>query len=147
MKALLHTTLAFCVLLAVVSTLATPAGAGDGRATIRLPAAERAHFRKGMRIYLESVEGIIDGMSKHKMALVAKAAKKSGVGMVKDVSLETVLGVPPEFSLMSMDTHEKFDDLAKTARENGTKLEVMNKLSTILGACTACHAAYKLTPQ
>ena len=123
------------------------AAAKDERTVIHLSAADRAHFRRGMRVYLESVEGIIDGMTKHKMALVAKAAQKSGMGMVKDVSLDTVIGLPPEFVLMSSDTHEKFDDLAKTARGGATKLQVMEKLGTILTACTSCHSAFRLTPQ
>ncbi len=120
----------------------------DGRTVIHMSAANRVHFRKGMRVYLESIEGVIDGMTKHKMGLVAKAAKKSGMGMIKDVSLSTALSLPPEFVLMSADTHEKFDELAKTARTNGvSKLQIMEELSTILGACTACHAAFRLTPQ
>ena len=124
-----------------------PAVRKDGRTVIHLPAADRLQFRQGMRVYLESIEGTIDGMTKHKMALVAKAAQKSGMGMVKDVSLETALGLPPEFVLMSTDTHEKFDDLAKTARGGGaTKLEIMEKLGTILAACTSCHSAFRLTP-
>lgn len=143
MKSLMPVCVAVC---AVFAASGTPVGAGsDGRTTIHLPAAERAHFRKGMRVYLESIEGIIDGMAKHKMALVAKAAKKSGVSMVKDVSLDTALGLPPEFAMISMDTHEKFDELAKTARENGvSKLQITNQLSTILAACTSCHSAFKL---
>lgn len=147
MKQVLYAAMALAVLLAAGMGVAGKSLAAEERTVIKLPPTERAHFRKGMRVYLESIEGIIEGMSKHKMGHVAKAAKKSGVGMVKDVSLDTALAVPPEFSLMSMDTHEKFDDLAKTAHDNGTKLEVMTKLSTILGACTSCHAAYKLSPQ
>ncbi len=120
----------------------------DGRTVIHLSAVNRVHFRKGMRVYLESIEGIIDGMTQHKMGLVAKAAKKSGMNMIKDVSLETALGLPPEFILMSADTHEKFDELAKTARTNRvSKLQIMEQLSTILGACTSCHSAFRLTPQ
>lgn len=126
-----------------------PAAArSDGRTAIHLSVKDRLEFRKGMRVYLESVEGIIDGMTKHKMGLVAKAAQKSGMGMIKDVSLETALGLPPEFVLMSTDTHEKFDDLAKLARTNGVaKMQITEKLGVILAACTSCHSAFRLTPQ
>ena len=48
---------------------------------------------------------------------------------------------------MSMDTHEKFDDLAKDVRAGANKIAVMDKLGTILTACTTCHNAFRLAPQ
>lgn len=152
MTKVLHGVLMACALIAGCYTLGADKSAanssrGDDRTPITLSPAERVHFREGMRGYLESIEGIIDGMTKHKMPLVAKAAKKSGMGMVKDVSVGTAISLPPEFVMMSVDTHEKFDDLAKEAKEVGTKLAVMNKLSTLMANCNACHSGFRLSPR
>ena len=66
--------------------------------------------------------------------------------MVESVSFAEVLTLPPEFLALSLDTHQKFDDLAHEAVAQGTKSSALKQLGAILANCTACHAAYRLAP-
>ena len=98
-------------------------------------------------MYLESVEGITDALADNKMLLVAKAAKKSGMGMVDEPEIAIAMKLPPEFVAISLDTHQKFDAMAQEAAEGGTKVGALRHIGEILANCTACHATYRLSPQ
>jgi hypothetical protein len=117
------------------------------RTPIQLSASEREHLRLGMRVYLESVEGITDALADNKMLLVAKAAKKSGMGMVDEPEIAIAMKLPPEFVAISLDTHQKFDAMAQEAAEGGTKVGALTHIGEILANCTACHVTYRLSPQ
>jgi cytochrome c556 len=57
------------------------------------------------------------------------------------------LKLPPEFVAVSIDTHQKFDDLAAAASSGATKAKVLEDLAHILTNCTSCHAGYRLATQ
>jgi len=140
------TMLASClVLLAACSaTRGMTVPGPDRRTTIDLSAKESAHLRRGMRIFLESVQGIADGVRRNRMAQVARSAERSGMGMIEDISFSDAASLPPEFIIMSIDTHQKFDALSRSAAENGTRASTLEQLSAILANCTACHTMYRL---
>ena len=117
----------------------------DQRTAIALTREEARHLRRGMRIFLESVQGIIDGANRNDMRQVAASADRSGMGLVEDLTFADVLKLPPEFVALSLDTHQKFAALARTAREGAGKKQVMEDLGWILTNCTACHASYRLS--
>lgn len=116
----------------------------NARTTIRLPAEESAQLRHGMRIYLESVEGVLAGARRGKMAQVARSAERSGMGMLEDISFADALKLPSEFIIMSIDTHQKFDALSREAADGGSKAAALERLSAILANCTACHNMYRI---
>jgi len=116
----------------------------DRRTPVSLSAKERERLRLGMRIFLESVEGILEGAQQNRMAAVARSAERSGMGMVEDISFSDAMKLPPEFVILSMDTHQKFDALSREAAENLTKQGALDQLSAILANCTACHTTYRL---
>lgn len=134
--------LAALSMVAIVTAPALVAG-GDGRVRIELSAKEREHIRAGMRVYLETIQGIVEGLARHRMAAVARSAAKGGERMLADVSLELVMKLPPDFVLISADTHRKLDELAAAARQPGTKLAVTTRLGEVLENCTSCHAKYR----
>jgi len=117
------------------------------REPLRLSMQEREHMRAGMRAFLESVEGINKGLAENRVQLVAKSAKRSGWSMMDAEATATALKLPPEFVAISIDTHQKFDDLAAAASTGAPKSEILRRLGDILSNCTSCHAAYRLTPQ
>ncbi len=97
-----------------------------------------------MRRYLDSVQGIVDGLARSNMAAVAESARKAGAAMVSDISLVAIVGLPPDFLLASMATHQKFDELADEAKAGATRMAVLDKLSGILATCNACHETYRV---
>ncbi len=115
----------------------------DLRTPIRLSTDEDEHLRSGMRDYLESIQGIVGALPQNKMAVVASNAKRAGMGMLNDVPVSAVMKLPPEFIILSIDTHQKFDALSRLAEESGNKSAVLAQLSEILVNCTACHSTYR----
>jgi hypothetical protein len=153
----LRSALTVVVLLAacVVSQLLTACGGSrvgaasspDARTPVHLSAKEREHLRSGMRIYLESMHGIIEALAESKMSAVAQNARKAGIEALRDVPLWSAIKLPPEFVLLGMDTHQKFDDLSRAASRMGNRKEVLQQLRDILANCTGCHATYRLSPE
>lgn len=117
------------------------------RERLQLSVDEREHLRAGMRSFLESVGGITQGLAENQMQRVAKSAKRSGWSMMDASAAATALKLPPEFVAISIDTHQKFDDLAAEASAGATKAKVLADLTQILGNCTSCHAMYRLGPR
>jgi hypothetical protein len=100
-----------------------------------------------MRVYLESIQGIVEGLTDRKMLVVAESARKAGMGAVHDVPLSVAAKLPPEFVLLGMDTHQKFDALSRLADASGrtgSRAEILQHFRSILANCTACHATYRI---
>ncbi len=118
----------------------------DTREKIVLTAAERERLLSGMRTYLKSIEGIVEGLASNRLDRVRASALKSGKALLGDVDPALALAIPMSFSLMSLDTHEKFDALAAKAGQKAAKTEILRDLSVILGICTGCHATFRVVP-
>lgn len=101
-------------------------------------------FRAGMQVYLNSLFAITSALSTNDRAGVATGAKASGMSAVKDVSVSEALAMPPQFVLLAVDTHQRFDALAAAASSGATRSALLTQLSDIVGNCTACHAAYRV---
>jgi hypothetical protein len=127
---------------ALVLAVAMPALADEPEA-LHLAAGDRAALKQGMRRYLESIAAITEGLAASNMSKVIAAAKRSGNVMLAEVSPSVVMQAPPAFSLMSADTHQKFDDLAHFAETAPARTEVLKRLADILANCTGCHSAYR----
>lgn len=116
----------------------------DVRTLVSLPSKEREHLRRGMRIYLDSLQGIAEALAERKMPLVAEHARKAGSAAIGDVPIAVTVTLPPGFVLLGMDTHQRFDALAAAASARTSTNEVMQQLRDILGNCTACHSSYRI---
>jgi hypothetical protein len=116
---------------------------GAPRTPIALSAKERESIRAGMRVYLECLEGIIIALSANRMGDVARNAKRAGTDMIQGVSAADAVRLPPEFLLLALDTHLKFDAMAQEASQHGSKKAVLQQLGAVLDNCNACHATYR----
>ena len=119
----------------------------DGREKLPLTTRERDHMLAGMRTYLQSIQGIIEGVATNRMDRVSRSAAKSGTKLADTVNPGVAFIVPPAFTTMSLDTHAKFEDLAVKAKGGASKIEIMNGLAALLANCTNCHAAYRVEPR
>jgi hypothetical protein len=117
----------------------------DARTSIELAPKEAEHLRAGMRIYLASIQGIVEALARNKMEVVASESKRAGMGMLSDIPVSLVMELPPAFVALSMDTHQKFDALSREAQSSGTKSSVLTHLQEILANCTTCHATYRVS--
>jgi len=136
---------AVCVML--TGSLATQRRAqarAAAREAVSFSRAEAEEMLSGMRTYLETIQDIVSALAENKIARVADIAARSGNKMLSGMNPMTGLKAPVGFSMMSLDTHDKFDKLAEKARGGISRTEVLADLQEILSNCTGCHAAYRL---
>lgn len=115
----------------------------DGREVIELDPSERARLLEGMRLYLQSIEGIVEALAANKPAVVASYAHQAGTKMLQDAPLSISFKAPLEFITLSVNTHQKFDTLAAQAT-NSSRSEILTAVADILTGCTGCHAVYRI---
>lgn len=116
----------------------------DGRSAIIMTIAERDLVLEEMRGFLEGVEAIIDGVAVGDMTAISESAHKVGMANVQGVPVSLMAKLPLEFKTLGMDTHNAFDELAMEAADMGDTKVVLQKLGSILGNCTSCHASYRI---
>lgn len=69
------------------------------------------------------------------------------MGMDKDVNPTMVAKIPLAFKQMGMSVHHEFDGLADGIAQGETASQIIRRLSTITGQCTACHQMYRFSYQ
>lgn len=136
----------FGAALVLTAAMGLPAAGAGPREKIPMTIAERDKLLAGMRVYLESIEGITVGLSNNRMADAASSARRSGKALLEDVDPASALSVPMTFTILSLDTHEKFDAIAAKAKAKAPKSEILQDLGAILSNCTGCHANYRIVP-
>jgi cytochrome c556 len=123
-----------------------PQSQGDPREAVALSPVEAEKMLTGMRTYLETIQGIVAALAENDTSRVPALAMKSGAKMLEEVAPTTGLKTPMGFSMMSFDTHDKFDKLADKAAKGSSRSELLKDLRDIMGNCISCHAAYRLAP-
>lgn len=116
----------------------------DPRQVVALTPSEMRTLLAGMRTYLEAIQEIIEVIAESKIARVAAIASKAGSKLLQTTSPMTALEVPLGFTAMSLDTHDKFDQLAKKAEQGASRTEILADLGAIMSNCVSCHASYRL---
>lgn len=115
----------------------------DARTIIQLTSKERDFVLFEMRVFLQSVQQITDGIVNDDMEQVSKSARKSGHSAAVAVPGSLVGKLPIAFKKMGSDTHAKFDALALDAEQLGDSNHTLMQLNTLLENCVSCHAAFR----
>jgi hypothetical protein len=116
----------------------------SARCTEGLESGERNLVLKEMRAFVESLQLMLDALSKDDMKGVAKAARAMGMVKSQDVSLAMVGKLPLEFKKLAFGVHGGFDTIANDAEAIGTTKHTLGQLSEVLQKCVACHRSYQL---
>jgi hypothetical protein len=116
----------------------------DAREIIRLSEAERAQVLGEMRNMLESVEGVVSGLSADDMEAIAQAAQRSGRPTLNANDEALHAKFPDAYLYMGRLARGGFDDIAQMARAGEEREAIMGRLGPVLQACTSCHAAYQI---
>ena len=118
--------------------------ATDGRTVIHLDAGERDLVLTEMRVFLTSIQQIIQGISEGDMKLAAEHARNSGRAAQADVPGTLIGKLPLPFKQLGFDTHSKFDLLAMDIEDMGDADLALSGLSTLMKNCNGCHAAWRI---
>ncbi len=116
----------------------------DGRTAILMSENERNHVLGEMRGLLEAVQAITAAIVVDDMEAAAVSATSVGMVLAKNEDPAMMAKLPLEFKKNGFAAHTAFDSLAQNARDFQDREMVLEELSVILGACTACHAGYRV---
>ena len=134
------------VLLAIAggSSVCFSSDALDAREKIFLNEAERHHVLSEMRLFLSSIQQIIQGVSEDDLKLVVEYAKKAGRAGSRGAPPTLGAKLPEGFRLLGSQTHAKFDRLAMDVADLEDGSHAISQLSSLMKNCIACHATYRI---
>lgn len=116
----------------------------DQRRRLELAAESRDKVLMEMRLMLEAVDGIMQGLAQDDLPAVSEAAGGAGMAMAADIDPEIMQQLPKEFLELGVRTHKAFDELAGLIKAGGTKDDAIEGLAGLTGNCVGCHASYRL---
>lgn len=117
----------------------------DSRIAIKMSEDNRDFVLLEMRDFLESVQQINEGLLENDSMKIIKAAEKSGGSVIDHAPKGLLKSLPSNFKKLGFSTHDIFDDIAKSTKENFDKKSVNIQLNTLLNKCVACHQSYKIS--
>lgn len=98
-----------------------------------------------MREHLEAIRDIVDGVRRQEFEQVARVAHDE-LGFSKHrqaMKQEAGATFPSKYHELAMAHHQEAEDLAKMISSEDLKT-ILPQLERTIGACVACHRAYKL---
>jgi len=117
----------------------------DNRIVIRMSDQSREHIMTEMRTFLESIRHIQQGIASDNRSQIELVGNESGNCRMEHVPKGLLRTLPLGFKKLGMNTHDLFDDIARSAKEDYNKKIMEEKLSRILTNCTTCHSTYQIT--
>ncbi|PWH86648.1 hypothetical protein [Brumimicrobium oceani] len=118
--------------------------AEDNRTAIAVSPDNRDFVLAEMRLFLESVQQINQGIIEEDAGKVAEAGVQSGGSAVDHAPPGLVKSLPMAFKTLGFSTHQIFDDIAESAQSDFKPKKSREQLDLLLKNCVACHRNYKL---
>jgi len=117
----------------------------DNRQEVLLQPTERDLVLGEMRTLLQSLNGILIGLSENDFEMIETSARAAGMTMAADVNPALMGKLPIAFKNMGIGVHKEFDKLADLVKENKDTQLVIKRIGEITQSCVACHAVYRLS--
>jgi hypothetical protein len=117
----------------------------DDRVVLNLSRLAETGLKLTMREHLEALQAIVASLGRHDFERAAKVAHEE-LGFPKHhQAMEREAGstFPPKYHELAMAHHREAEDLARVIPSKNLKA-IMPQLERTIGACVACHRAYKL---
>lgn len=126
------------------SVAASPATADDGRTALMVTEDQQDFILLEMRIFLESVQGIITAVTEKDMEGISEIARAVGMAAAGKTPPDIVAILPKEFKMLARATHMGFDLVAVEAEDMGDTEAILIQLGDLMQNCTGCHAGFRL---
>lgn len=117
----------------------------DERVGLDLGQQAEAGLKLTMREHLEAIRDIVSALGRQDFEQAAKVAHDE-LGFHKHheaMKREAGATFPPKYHELAMAHHQEAEDLAKVIPSKDFKT-ILPQLERTIGACVACHQAYKL---
>ena len=131
-------------LFSCITSVGFAAEETDKREKLYLNKTERHHVLSEMRLFLNSVQKITQGVAEENMKLVIEYAKKAGRAGAGGAPPGMGSKLPKQFRMLGHQTHTQFDQLALDAKDLEDPSHALSQLSSLMKNCIACHAAYQI---
>lgn len=115
----------------------------DTREVLYLTISQREAILHEMRGLLESLNGVIQGISQGDRATAAKAARESGIAHAVDLAPGLKENLPARFKEIGVATHKGFDALAAAIDDGANQEAIIEQLANVSTNCVACHHIYR----
>lgn len=116
----------------------------DERTTILMTKENKDFVLAEMRDFLESVQQINEGILNDDSNKIINAGNKSGGCVIAQAPKGLLKTLPGGFKALGFSTHDMFDKIAQSAKQNFNKQQTQTQLNTLLNNCIACHKSYKI---
>lgn len=116
----------------------------DSRQRLVLGPAQRQMVLAEMRLMLESVSGILQGLARGDRPAAEKSARTSGMTGSADMDPHIQTRLPRQFLELAIHTHRGFDALADQIKTGHSQADILRELARLTGNCVACHTMYRL---
>ncbi len=133
------------ILLFLLALLPLSSQAEDQRQLIEMPEPMQHHLLQNMRGHLEVIHRLLDLLGRESYDEAAFLAESElGMSSLDKHGARHIAGFYPEdMQRIGTEMHRAASRFARTASE-GDLLASTRALSEITGACTRCHAAYRI---
>lgn len=116
----------------------------DKRPVLGVTTPERYWLLVEMRMFVTSIQRIIEALNNNDMKGVAEASRLMGVNASSKIPSPTVEKLPNEFKVLANNTHGLFDMIALDAETLADPKHTMEQLSQQLQYCYTCHEMYQV---
>lgn len=116
----------------------------DTRTTILMTEQNKDFVLAEMRDFLESVQQINEGILNDDSDKIINAGNKSGGSVIAHAPKGLLKTLPGGFKALGFSTHDMFDKMAQSVKQNFNKKQTQTQLNTLLNNCVACHKSYKI---
>lgn len=115
----------------------------DDRVAISVDAATRFAVLQEMRTMLNAVQGVVGGAARGDTTAMRTWATTAGIAAASEAGENVAAQLGPTFTMLGMRTHASFDSLATDVAQGKSHDAVLNRLSTVMGNCIACHNQFR----
>lgn len=116
----------------------------DERISVMMSEENRAFVMTEMRTFVESVQQINAGILYNDSNLIIQAGTRSGNGAKECAPEGLVQTLPLSFKKLGFATHDLFDQIAVSAKENFNPKKTQEQLNQLLTNCVACHKGFRI---
>jgi len=116
----------------------------DRRVVVELTERNANFALDEMRVFLESVQQINQGILDKNIKQIEKAANKSGGMVIGHAPKGMLASLPIGFKKLGFATHDLFDEITDSIRVHQNFKQTQQQLGRLLNNCVACHKSYKI---
>ena len=116
----------------------------DTRTGIKMSESNKEFVLDEMRTFLASIEQINEGLLENNPQTIIDAGLISGGSVIENAPNGLLKTFPIGFKTLGFSTHQLFDDIVSSTKQEFNKTKIQKKMDLLLKNCVSCHKTYKI---